>query len=185
MVRDAGDRPDFYSGLLKYLARDFPEVRAYFELKLLRSRIRDWSHYVLCVPLVQDPVKERSLPLYEKAKALEASCRMHNIPVINPVDSLSHSIKSVAAELISATGVRTAKIRRLTNADEVQEAATDLGYPFFIRENEQHGGPMLLIRTPEEMSAVKLEQFVQHLELHIRRFPKQWFNFYDFWSDVP
>ncbi len=34
-----------------------------------------------------------------------------------------------------------------------------------------------------EKTDAMLKSFVSHLEKHLRRFPKQWFNFFDFWAE--
>jgi hypothetical protein len=158
VLRATGERPDFYDDFLNFLAQELPEVRARFRLKLCRSIVHNWQQYVLCVPWVQDPVRERAPLLYRRLLEVERQCARRGVPVANPVERLSNSIKTTAAGLIREAGCRTAKIRPV-GPDTLEARAAEIGLPFFIREDRRHGGPSCLLNDEADLASVPWDRF--------------------------
>lgn len=132
-------------------------MRSHFELKLITSRI-DFSRYSLCVPWIQDPVKERSEKVYRRIQVLEKKCQEHQIPVINPVDSLSNAIKSRAAGMLSGAGLRAAETKRVTDLEAFRKNQLGLKFPLIFREDGGHGGLVRLLKTQKDLDAFPLEK---------------------------
>ncbi|MDZ7839476.1 MAG: hypothetical protein U5R46_01455 [Gammaproteobacteria bacterium] len=158
VVRAIGERPHFYGDFLNFLEQELPEVRTRFRLKLCRSIVHNWRQYVLCIPWVQDPVKERDHSLYRRLLNIERQCTRRGVPVANPVERLSNSIKTTATRLISEAGCRVAKIRPVGPLT-LEARATEIGFPFFIREDRRHGGPTFLLNSEADLASVPWDRF--------------------------
>jgi hypothetical protein len=81
--------------------------------------------------------------------------------VINPVETLSNSIKSVALNIIRQTGIRTAKIVPVSDPKTFDPSEHGLSPPFFIREDQHHGGPMLRVESPDDLKRIPWERFAR------------------------
>src|SRR5262245_10919075 len=105
VVRHGGQKPYLQHYYLDWLAREFPELRSLFELRLLPCKVRDWSRYRLYIPWFQDSAADWMAPAtYARALDVEAECRSHGIPVINSIASTPNRIRSVAAVRLAAEG---------------------------------------------------------------------------------
>lgn len=144
---------DFF---LAWAAEHAPDFARRMELRRLPCRVRDWDSYALLVPWLQDPLRERHPVDYRRARRLEMQCEEHGIPIINPVDRLSVSIKSVSSRLLSDAGLRTPRMVPITDVGAFRREP-DLEPPFFVREDSRHGGPMHLVRSLDEVRTVPIE----------------------------
>jgi len=160
IVRHADKYPDMYRCLLDWVERAFPDVRARFELRLLPCRIRDWSSYVLHVPWLQDPVEDWTPHGHRQAMELAAQCDGRAIPVINRVERLSNSVKSVGARLIAGTGIRTPRIVPIENWAAFGETLGGLELPLLIRKDRGHGGPTCLVERRADLERVPTARFL-------------------------
>jgi hypothetical protein len=159
IVRHSGNKPHFYDVLLKWLQANHPSVRARFELRQLNCSIRDWKRYVLHVPWLQDPVQAWSPTAYVQANRLAAECDARGVPIINRVDRLSNAGKVEGAQRISSTGIRTAKMERITDHELFREICCGLEFPLFVREEWRHGGPIHRADSRTEAQRLPLWQF--------------------------
>jgi len=115
----------------------------------------------LLIPWLQDPLKECFPHSYQKAIDLQDLCRRNKIPIINKVESLSNSIKSTALKIIAKTGIRTAKVIPIVGFETFDPKAHGLSYPFFIREDQRHGGSMSLICNYKDLGKFPWKNFLQ------------------------
>jgi hypothetical protein len=159
ITHHAANKPYFYHHFLDWVAREFPEIRARFEWRILPCRIDDWSPYLLHIPWLQDPVEDWSPRAHRWSMALAAECDRRGIPVINRVDRISNSVKSVGARLIAGAGIRTPRITPLGVGASAHETLAGLPLPLLIREDRGHGRPTFVLRRREEISHVPLARY--------------------------
>jgi hypothetical protein len=159
-VRQRDWQTGYNAPFLDWVGRRAPAALALFELRYLPDRRSiELDGCAVLVPWLQDPLAERFPAVYREAAALEARARERGIPVVNPVAALSNAIKSRAAAIIRATGLRTPRMVPLADAASLRAAAAELGGPFFVREDRRHGGPMILVRDSAELDNVPLARF--------------------------
>jgi len=154
-MRYAGRRLSTIGPLLDWLAREFPEGRRRFELRLFPTRIRDWSPYRLHLPWLQDPVQRWSPHVYAMAMRVATQCDEHDIPILNRVDRMTNISKSEGPARIASAGVRTARSIRINDREQLLAQSA----PLIVREDWMHGGPYDLARTREDLERVDLARF--------------------------
>lgn len=159
VLRHSGKQPYRHRCFLDWLAEEFPEIRARFELRMLPCRVRDWSRYALHVPWLQDPVEEWTPWGYRQSLCIAAQCDERGIPIVNRVDRLSNSIKSIGAGLIRRAGVPTPRIFTIDNVARFREDLGGLELPLLIREDRGHGRSALLIERASDLDRAPLASF--------------------------
>ncbi len=161
VVRQSNHQSTYNNYFLYWVSQNYPEASQLFEVHYLPHKIENWDSYALFIPWLQDPLKERFPEVYKQAKELELKCQENNIPIINPIDKLSNSIKSIAAETIRSVGIRTAKTILISNPETFKETLGGLSIPFFIREDCVHGSKTFLIKHPDDLQNVPFESLSQ------------------------
>jgi hypothetical protein len=157
VVRHLHHTHRFYNDdFLAWAAERAPGFARRLELRRLPCRITRWERYALLVPWLQDPLREQSPVEYRQARRLEVECEQRGIPVVNPVDTLSVSVKSVATERLAAAGVRTPRMVPITDVSAFRRQPP-FDPPFFVREDRRHGGPMLLVQSLDQVRGLPLE----------------------------
>ncbi len=159
VLRDRHGFATYNDDFLAWVRGRAPEVWPRFELRYHPRPVRDLAGVSLLVPWLQDPLRERFPQTFVAASALERRCEARGIGVVNPVANLSRAIKSTAAELIRQTGVRTPRMHRIADAGAFRRDHGGLALPFFIREDQRHGGPVILVTTADDLRAVSLSRF--------------------------
>ena len=160
VVRQSDHQSTYNDYFLYWVSQNFPEAANLFEVHYLPScKITNWDRYALFLPWLQDPLKERFPHIYQEAKQLETECLSHNIPIINPIDTHSSSIKSVAAKIIRDVGIRTAETIRITDVEEFKKTLGGLSTPLLIREDWVHGSESYLIQNTSDLDSVPFDQF--------------------------
>jgi hypothetical protein len=81
------------------------------------------------------------------------------VPVINPVDRIALSPKSVSLPIIASTGVRTARVERLDPTEPPRDLLERFPPPFFVREDRRHGGPVFTVLELDDLRRVPLGRF--------------------------
>lgn len=142
--------------LLAWLLRVAPAAAGLFELRRVGFVPRDAARYALFVPWLQDPLRERFPEAYEAARRAQDAIRDAGGAVVNPVENLSHSIKSVASEKLRAAGVPMPEVVPLPAS---RTLPAGLEFPVIAREDRRHGGPMILCRNEEELARVPWHEF--------------------------
>jgi hypothetical protein len=159
VVRHARKNQRFYDALLHWLETHHPSIRARFELRHLPCSVRDWSQFALHIPWLQDPVQAWSPTAFRQANRLAAECDAHAISIINRVDRLSNAGKARGAKLIATAGIRTARMARINDPNLFRETGNGLQFPFFVREDWRHGGPLYRVDSSLELRNVPLRKF--------------------------
>jgi hypothetical protein len=159
VVRQPDHQATYNNYYLYWISQNVPEARPLFETHYLPCEISDWSRYALFLPWLQDPLKERFPAVYAQAKPLEEQCQKHGIPIINPIDNLSNSIKSIAAEKIRSVGIRTAKTIPVTDPEAFKRDCAGLTAPFFIREDCVHGSSTFFVKTMDDVKNIPFENY--------------------------
>lgn len=138
--------------LLAWLLRRAPRAAGLFELRRVGFVPRDPARYALLLPWLQDPLRERFPAAYAQARRVEDAIRAAGGAVVNPVDHLSHSIKSVASARLRAAGVPMPAVAPIDPA--APALPPGLAFPVIAREDRRHGGPMHLCRDEAELARV-------------------------------
>jgi len=160
VVRQSDHQSTYNDYFLYWISQKVPEAAQLFELHYLPCEITKWDRYALFLPWLQDPLKQRFPHIYQQAKQLEAQCQEHNVSIINPVDVLSNSIKSVAAGLIRSAGIRTAQTVPITDVEAFKKTLGGLSTPFFIREDWVHGSKTFFVQNPEDVQNIPFDKFI-------------------------
>lgn len=142
----------YHDDLLRWLVRTAPAAAGLFELRRVGFVPRDPARYALLLPWLQDPLRERFPAAYAAARRVEDAVRAAGGSVVNPVDSLSHTVKSVASERLRAAGVPMPPVAPVDPA--APALPPGLRFPVIAREDRKHGGPMHLCRDEAELARV-------------------------------
>ena len=131
-----------------------PEAAPLFSLHRAPGRMPALDCCALLVPWLQDPLRERFPDVFAWVRRVEDACAARAIPIVNPVAHLSHAVKSVAAGLIAATGIRTARMVPIADPAAFRRDQGGLTPPFFVRENVRHGSVMVMIDDLADLDRV-------------------------------
>ena len=167
VVRHPKNHRQFYDVFLTWVDVNFPELSPLFDLHDLPGNIRDWSHYALHIPWLQDPVQQWSMKAYEEANLLAAKCDELEIPIINRVDRLINTTKLLGSALIASTGIRTPRMARIWNHTEFRETLLGLNPPLFVREDWGHTGEMRRADTHDDARKIPLEDFTNPVAVEL------------------
>ncbi len=158
-VRDTNSVKGYNAHFIDWTAERFPNIAKHIRLSRISRFPASLKKTALVVPWLQDPLKECHPVLYRRALRLQDACKNINIPVINPVETLSNSVKSRALPIIGNTGIRTAKIIKITNPSEFHPQEHNLSFPFFIREDYLHGGHDRMVNTESDLEKINWDDF--------------------------
>ncbi len=160
LVRHARKAPWFYAEFLDWLALNFPEVRERFELALLDSRRNTApAGHRLLVPWLQDPIQQWSPKAYGQACAMADSFMARDIPVINPPAALAHGAKSHTLETARTLGIRAGRSTSLRGINDLDRAASELGFPFIVRPDWGHGYRGIRLDSHKDIRACSTRLF--------------------------
>lgn len=158
IYRDHLGLPGYNKHFLAWVRAHHPELWGRFELRYHPGPVRDLGDVALFVPWLQDPLREEYPRTFRAAREIERRCAERGIPVVNPVATLSQSIKSRAAEVIRRTGLRTPRMVPISDPASFARDQGGLEPPFFIREDRVHGGPMILVRDLDDLAGAHIER---------------------------
>jgi hypothetical protein len=85
-----------------------------------------------------DPLREWYPTCYDEAARLAQAARARGLRVINPPETLSHSIKSTQARLWRDAGIATPQVERFNDFATLIKAIERLAFPMLIRGDEYH-----------------------------------------------
>jgi len=151
VMRHTDQLPDYNDDLLAWLRRAAPRAASLFELRRVGFVPKDPARYALLLPWLQDPLREEMPEEYAQAKRVEDAILAAGGAVVNPVDRLSNSIKSVASARLRAAGVPMPPVAPLAEGGTLPEG---FAFPVIAREDRHHGGPMHLCRDEQELAKV-------------------------------
>ncbi len=150
---------DYNEHFLHWVRSSHPEIASRIQLCRIPARGIDWDRIALFIPWVQDPLKE-VFPLdYHFAMRMQLRCRARGIPIVNAVETLSQSIKSVALPIIGNLGIRTARTVRITDRKAFLSSFGGLTFPFFIREDREHTCSCFLVRDEKEVRRINWQAY--------------------------
>ena len=159
IARHPSDHYDFNEHFLQWVRSTRPEIASRMQLCRLPAWGIDWDRVALFVPWFQDPLKE-AFPLdYYFAMRMQRKCRERGIPIVNPVETLSNSIKSVALPIMGKLGIRTARIVRITDRKAFLSSFGGLTPPFFIRDDWVQSGSSFLVCQEEDIRRVNWQVY--------------------------
>lgn len=102
-----------------------------------------------------DPLREHFPACYEEAVAISEEARSRGIPIVNPPEALSNSIKSRQSGLWRAAGFETPRWARFHDDAELRAVAHGTAFPLLIRADEAHGHKRVrIVRDQAELATV-------------------------------
>jgi hypothetical protein len=165
VMRHSDQLPHYNDDLLRWLRRAAPRAAGLFELRRVGFVPKDPARYALFLPWLQDPLRERFPAEHALAKRVEMAILDAGGAVVNPVDHLSHSIKSAASARLRAAGVPMPKVEPMADARTLPEG---LAFPVIAREDRRHGGPMRLCRDEQELANVRWDELHEPVVVEYR-----------------
>lgn len=160
VLRHRDKHTAYNADLLAWLSRTAPRAAGLFDLRRLGFVPKDPARYPLLVPWLQDPLRERFPEAYEQARRTEDLIEAAGGSVVNRVEHLSHSIKSIASARLRAAGVPMPVVVPVARAG-VRRLPDALDFPVIAREDRRHGGVMALCRDEADLARVPWER-LQH-----------------------
>lgn len=107
-----------------------------------------------------DPLREQFPACFQEASEISVRARDRSIPMINPPDALSNSVKSVQARLWRKAGIPTPDHRRFESREELARALNEIPFPLIVRPDELHSQiGMRVCRHRGEVEAIVDQQF--------------------------
>jgi len=164
-VRDIHSIKGYNNHFINWTKEHFPRAARHIRLARVTWLPASLKNTALIVPWLQDPLKECNPTCYQRAIRLENACISLGIPVINPVETLSHSIKSRSLPIINHCGIRTAKVIKIPDPSVFDPAKHDLPYPFFIREDYLHGGSEFMVNSADDIKKINWSDFSNPIAL--------------------
>lgn len=157
-LRDHHPHGDYHCFFLRWLWRHHPDLAARCELRRVGWQPERLDDYALVAPQVQDPCRELYPRTYDRVQALQAACAVEGIPVVNPVQTLSNSRKSLAAVVMRDCGLHCAPVLPAGDARELDAALEQVGFPCILRDDLRHG-EMTLLRGPEDLARLDIRSY--------------------------
>ncbi len=166
-----------YDVVLEWVAENFPEFSPLFRIESLPYAIPPGADFSLHIAWLKDPVEGWSMKVFDEATRLARDCDLRGIPVVNRVDRLINSTKSIGARLMAPTGVRVPRMARINDPEEFRDTLLGIPLPLLIRDDWGHQGEMLRADTREAAVALPIDRFQRPLavELIETRSPKDGF----------
>ena len=157
ILRHCRHQWDYNEDFRLWLADVVPQCAALLEWHELSAPLpRDPSRYALLVPWLQDPLAERFPGCHARALEWQRVLTAAGAAVVNPVQSLSVSLKSRALPLIGGTGLRTARSLAFDRLDELQAHPQCPPLPLLVRDDVRHGSPLQLIERWDDIGRISL-----------------------------
>jgi len=117
--------------------------------------------------LLADPLREFYPDCHAEAVALADRARERGIPIVNPPEALSNTIKSVQSDLWRAAGLPTPEHRRIDDADALRAALAEAELPTIIRADRYHGQRNMRLLRKRRLK----EDFIRRLSFPVTLAP--------------
>lgn len=160
ILRDTLGTATFNDHFLHWLESNRPELARRIELRRLPGFAPSAYESALLIPWLQDPIAETAPSLFRWAKRVQDRFDAASLPVINRVDRVSISVKTVATRVLREAGVRAPLIVEIGDREKFLEHLGGLKYPFIIRENLYHSRAMHLVHNADEFRAVRWDRML-------------------------
>jgi len=157
VLRHRNQDPAFYDQFLLWLVHEYPEQAPHFYVHDLPDPVPDHPSYRLLVPWMQDPIQDWSPIVFSQVSRLSELLRERDIPTINRVENQTNTTKFQGSEIIRSASLRTPKMC-LIDDPEAFRAAPTLEFPFLIREDRGHRGPMIRVESEADVQSVDFSE---------------------------
>lgn len=157
--RSSVKRAHVFHDFLVWLRDTLPQLARHLEFRRLPRSVSDWSRYALYVPWLGDLLDLWSPWSYQRAVMLEAACRQAGVPIVNSLQHLDCSSKSLGAQVMRRVGIRTPRHVMIDDPVDLSETNLGLEFPFIIREDRGHGLPSVVVNDAAQLAAVDLSAF--------------------------
>jgi hypothetical protein len=141
------------------------DIDAYFNFRHNSIGLQAWrvsSGVRLVIPWVQDPVRERSLQLYDQLQNALIYYQQRGAPSLFSIADLSIGAKSHFYPLLSnsqRSELCVPRFRMLAPDTSFEELQEFVGCPFIVREDWLHQAPMRLISNKIEFERLDINVF--------------------------
>ncbi len=149
LVVSEGGAPHAYRDFLDWLVTHDPDLRARIHLARLPASLP--PDVALLHAWVADPVKERDARAFEQLTGLERAAERAGAAVVQPARVLSHSLRDVLFERLTAAGVRTPRV--VAVGPGFSRDLGGLSLPVLVRRRWGHARPMHLLESPGAVAA--------------------------------
>lgn len=85
-----------------------------------------------------DPLREHFPECFQEASAIATEARSRGIPIANPPDALSNTVKSMQARLWNEAGIPTPEQLRFESRDDLLGLLDQVRYPVIVRSDDEH-----------------------------------------------
>lgn len=157
----------FYDVVLDWILLNLPEQRRLFDLRPLPWHFPARHRYAVMIPWLQDPVEKWCPRTYQQVLELSRECDLQKVHVVNRPERLARAGKFEGARLMRGVGLHTPQVVRIDDARRFKRDFFGLSFPFFVREDCGHGGPMIRADTPEKARAIALDQFQEPVAIQL------------------
>lgn len=141
--------PFMYEDWLGWVAEHDPALRAQIELAHLPADLP--MNTAVLHSWVQDPVRERNEAFFGRLKEFQAHAKASGAHVIQPVEVLSNSLRTVQAECLTRAGVRTPRVVPIDPS--FAQDLSGLTLPILVRRNWGH--QHAIVRLDSEMQVAQ------------------------------
>jgi hypothetical protein len=143
LVVSEGGATHAYRDFLDWLVTHDPDLRARIHLARLPASLP--PDVALLHAWVADPVKERDARTFQQLTGLERAAERAGAAVVHPARVLSHSLRDVLFERLSAAGVRTPRV--VAVGPGFSRDLGGLSLPVLVRRRWGHAAPMHLLES--------------------------------------
>lgn len=133
-----GRLPAYLQPVLDHLRDGRPEQRAEVRLHETGAPEPSLDGVTAVVFWLADPLREHFPACFEEAAAIAAAARERGIPIVNPPEALSNTVKSVQSRLWLAAGIPTPAQDRFVDHAELSSLLDRTTYPAIVRPDDQH-----------------------------------------------
>ncbi len=145
---------------LAYFEKERPRLHA----SLRHCRTGDESPSLSGVAAVvfwlSDPLREQFPECFQHAMEIARAARARGLPLVNPPDALSNTIKTRQARLWQEAGIPTPPHRGASSRDALVPAAGEVGFPLIVRSDRVHGQrKMRVFRSTRALRSAPARKF--------------------------
>ena len=136
--RGRGRMSRYNRGFLRYARRERPDLWARLRLHLTGEPPPCLEDVRAVVFWVGDPLREMYPEEYRECAAVAVRARERGIPLVNPPESLSATLKGVMGRIWMDAGLPTPSCRRFGDRRSFERAVREMAFPALVRGESCH-----------------------------------------------
>jgi hypothetical protein len=156
--RGRGRLQRYMQPALRFLERTAPAVAARVRVHATGAPPPDLDGVAAVLFWLADPLRESFPDCYREAVAIAQAARRRGLPIVNPPEVLSNTIKSRQARIWRDAGIDTPPCLRFEDLDDLRARAREVGFPLVVRSDQEHNQRgMRVLRGPRQLAALRAE----------------------------